>query len=109
MSIKKDKKLEVINKFKKNEKDTGSADVQVAILSEKIKSLTDHLKEHHKDFISRRGLLSMVGKRRNLLNYIRNKDETRYSDLIKSLVFSSSATIYGNNNSNYITSAKIKK
>ena len=85
MSIKKDKKLEVINKFKKNEKDTGSADVQVAILSEKIKSLTDHLKDHHKDFISRRGLLSMVGKRRNLLNYIRNKDETRYSDLIKSL------------------------
>ena len=57
MSIKKDKKLELINKFKKNEKDTGSADVQVAILSEKIKSLTDHLKEHHKDFISRRGFL----------------------------------------------------
>ena len=85
MSIKKDKKLEIINKFKKNEKDTGSADVQVAILSEKIKSLTGHLKEHHKDFISRRGLLTMVGKRRNLLNYIRNKDETRYSDLIKSL------------------------
>ena len=55
------------------------------LLSEKIKSLTDHLKEHHKDFISRRGLLTMVGKRRNLLNYIRNKDETRYSDLIKSL------------------------
>ena len=51
----------------------------------KIKSLTDHLKHHHKDFISRRGLLSMVGKRRNLLSYIKNKNETRYSELIKSL------------------------
>ena len=85
MSIKKEKKQELIKKYKKNDKDTGSADVQVAILSEKISSLTDHLKEHHKDFISRRGLLTMVGKRRNLLNYIRNNDETRYADLIKSL------------------------
>ena len=85
MSIKKEKKQELIKKYKKNDKDTGSADVQVAILSEKIKSLTDHLKEHHKDFISRRGLLTMVGKRRNLLNYIRSNNESRYTDLIKSL------------------------
>tara|TARA_B100002052_G_C15311216_1_gene345571 strand:+ start:194 stop:463 length:270 start_codon:yes stop_codon:yes gene_type:complete len=85
MSITKEKKQELIKKYKKNEKDTGSADVQVAILSEKIKSLTDHLKEHHKDFISRRGLLTMVGKRRNLLNYIKNNDENRYTDLIKTL------------------------
>ena len=85
MSITKEKKQELIKKYKKNENDTGSADVQVAILSEKIKSLTGHLKEHHKDFISRRGLLTMVGKRRNLLNYIKNKDENRYTDLIKTL------------------------
>ncbi len=85
MSIKKEKKLELIKKFKKNDKDTGSANVQVAILSEKIKSLTEHLKNHHKDFISRRGLLSMVGKRRNLLGYIKNKDENQYLDLIKAL------------------------
>ena len=85
MSITKEKKQELIKKFKKNEKDTGSADVQVAILSEKINSLTGHLKDHHKDFISRGGLLTMVGKRRNLLNYIKNNDENRYIDLIKTL------------------------
>ena len=85
MSIEKDKTLEIIKNFGTNENDSGSADVQVAILSEKIKSLTEHLKEHHKDFISRRGLLSMVGKRRNLLSYIKSKSETRYSDLIKTL------------------------
>jgi len=85
MSITKDKKLKLIKEFKINEKDTGSAYVQVAILSEKIKALTEHLKEHHKDYISRRGLLSMVGKRRNLLSYIKRKSETKYSDLIKSL------------------------
>ena len=85
MSITKEKKSKLIKEFKVNEKDTGSADVQVAILSEKIKSLTEHLKQHHKDYISRRGLLSMVGKRRNLLSYIKNKSETRYGELIKSL------------------------
>ena len=85
MSISKEKKQDLIKKFKINDKDTGSADVQVAILTEKIKSLTEHLKEHHKDFISRRGLLTMVGKRRNLLNYIKNNDENRYIDLIKTL------------------------
>ena len=85
MSITKEKKQEVIKKFKKNDKDTGSADVQIAILTERIKSLTDHLKQHHKDFISRRGLLTMVGKRRNLLTYIKNNNEDRYSNLIKTL------------------------
>ncbi len=85
MSITKEKKLNLIKEFKINDKDTGSADIQVAILTEKIKALTEHLKQHHKDFISRRGLLSMVGKRRNLLSYIKRKSETRYSDLIKSL------------------------
>ena len=85
MSITKEKKSNLIKEFKINDKDTGSADIQVAILTEKIKSLTEHLKQHHKDFISRRGLLSMVGKRRNLLSYIKRKSESRYSDLIKSL------------------------
>ena len=85
MSITKEKKQELIKKFKKNDKDTGSADVQIAILTERIKSLTDHLKEHHKDFISRRGLLTMVGKRRNLLTYVKNNNEDRYSNLIKTL------------------------
>ncbi len=85
MSISKEKKQELIKKFKKNDNDTGSADVQVAILTEKITSLTNHLKQHQKDFISRRGLLTMVGKRRNLLSYIKNKNESKYNDLIKVL------------------------
>ncbi len=85
MSISKEKKQELISKFKKNDKDTGSADVQVAILTEKIKSLTEHLKEHHKDFISRRGLLTMVGKRRNLLGYIKKNNDDQYNNLIKTL------------------------
>ena len=85
MSISREKKQELIKKFKKNDKDTGSADVQIAILTERIKSLTDHLKQHHKDFISRRGLLTMVGKRRNLLTYVKNNNEDRYSNLIKTL------------------------
>ena len=85
MSIEKDKTLEIITNFGTNENDSGSADVQVAILSERIKNLTEHLKTHKKDFGSRRGLLSMVGQRRNLLQYIKNKNEDRYTDLIKKL------------------------
>ena len=85
MSIEKQKTIELIKNFGGSEKDTGSADVQVAILSERIKNLTEHLKTHKKDFGSRRGLLSMVGQRRNLLQYIKNKNEDRYYDLIKKL------------------------
>jgi small subunit ribosomal protein S15 len=85
MSIEKDKTLEIIKNFGTNENDSGSAEVQVAILSERIKNLTEHLKTHKKDFGSRRGLLSMVGQRRNLLQYIKNKNEDRYTDLIKKL------------------------
>ena len=85
MSIEKQKTIELIKNFGGSEKDTGSADVQVAILSERIKNLTEHLKTHKKDFGSRRGLLSMVGQRRNLLQYIKNKNEDRYNDLIKKL------------------------
>ena len=85
MSIKQDKTIEIIKDFGSNDTDSGSADVQVAILTERIKNLTEHLKIHKKDFGSRRGLLSMVGQRRNLLKYIKNKNENRYSDLIKKL------------------------
>ena len=85
MSIEKDKTVEIIKNFGINETDSGSADVQVAILTERIKNLTEHLKTHKKDFGSRRGLLSMVGQRRNLLKYIKNKNEDRYLNLIKKL------------------------
>ena len=85
MSIEKNKTTEIIKVFGSNSKDSGSADVQVAILTERIKNLTEHLKLHKKDFGSRRGLLSMVGQRRNLLKYIKNKNEDRYLQLIKKL------------------------
>ena len=85
MPIDKNQTIKIINDFGGNEKDSGSADVQVAILTERIKNLTEHLKMHKKDFGSRRGLLSMVGQRRNLLNYIKNKNEDRYTNLIKKL------------------------
>ena len=85
MSIDKNQTIKIIKDFGSNESDSGSADVQVAILTERIKNLTDHLKIHKKDFGSRRGLLSMVGQRRNLLKYIKNKNEDRYLNLIKKL------------------------
>ena len=85
MSIDKNQKIKIIKDFGSNETDSGSADVQVAILTERIKNLTEHLKTHKKDFGSRRGLLSMVGQRRNLLKYIKNKNEDRYLNLIKKL------------------------
>ena len=85
MSIEKDKTIEIIKDFGSNENDSGSADVQVAILTERIKNLTEHLKTHKKDFGSRRGLLSMVGQRRNLLKYIKNNNQDRYLNLIKKL------------------------
>ena len=85
MSIDKNQKTKIIKDYGSKENDSGSADVQVAILTERIKNLTDHLKMHKKDFGSRRGLLSMVGQRRNLLKYIKNKNEDRYTNLIKKL------------------------
>ena len=85
MSIDKNDTIKIIKDFGSNETDSGSADVQVAILTERIKNLTEHLKLHKKDFGSRRGLLSMVGQRRNLLKYIKNKNEDRYLQLIKKL------------------------
>ena len=85
MSIDKNQTTKIIKDFGSNEIDSGSADVQVAILTERIKNLTEHLKIHKKDFGSRRGLLSMVGQRRNLLKYIKNNNEDRYTNLIKKL------------------------
>ncbi len=81
----KERKQEVISNFKRDEKDTGSPEVQVALLTERINELTEHLKVHKKDNHSRRGLLKMVGKRRNLLNYLAKKDENRYKDIVEKL------------------------
>lgn len=85
MSIEKEKTVDLIKSYGSSEKDSGSADVQIAILTERIKNLTEHLKTHKKDFGSRRGLLSMVGQRRNLLQYIKKKNDDHYQDLIKKL------------------------
>lgn len=83
--MKRDDKKKVITKFAKHQGDTGSAQVQIAILTKRINELTDHLKEHKKDNHSRRGLLLMVGKRRKLLNYLKNSLPEKYDDVIKSL------------------------
>ncbi|WP_019132431.1 30S ribosomal protein S15 [Peptoniphilus obesi] len=79
------KKKEIIDEYKLNDKDTGSSEVQIAILTTRINELNEHLKTHKKDHHSRRGLLKMVGKRRNLLRYLRNKDIERYRSLIEKL------------------------
>ncbi len=79
------KKNEIIEKFKEHPEDTGSASVQVALLTERIKYLTEHLKKHKKDFHSRRGLLMLVGRRRRLLRYLKRKDPKRYEEVIKEL------------------------
>ena len=83
--IQKDKKQAVISEYKTHDTDTGSPEVQVAILTERIRELTEHLKVHKKDFHSRRGLLKMVGSRRRLLRYLMNKDFNRYRSLIERL------------------------
>ena len=81
----KERKQEIINEYKREEKDTGSPEVQIALLTERINELTEHLKVHVKDNHSRRGLLKMVGKRRNLLNYLKKKDVQRYRDIVEKL------------------------
>ena len=81
----KERKQEIINTYKREEKDTGSPEVQIALLTERINELTEHLKVHVKDNHSRRGLLKMVGKRRNLLNYLAKKDVQRYRDIVEKL------------------------
>lgn len=85
MSITPERKAELIQEYSTGEYDTGSPEVQVAILSERIRNLTEHLKEHKKDFHSRRGLLMMVGQRRRLLDYLKRKESSRYETLIERL------------------------
>jgi small subunit ribosomal protein S15 len=85
MSITAERKIEVVREYALHEGDTGSPEVQVAILSERIKNLTEHLQAHKKDFHSRRGLLIMVGQRRRLLDYVKGQDQSRYETLIQRL------------------------
>ena len=85
MSITPERKHDVMKEFATAGNDTGSPEVQVAVLTERISNLTEHLKAHKKDFASRRGLLMMVGRRRRLLDYLRRKQESRYQTLIERL------------------------
>ena len=85
MSVTKDQKKNIIENHKLHEHDTGSPEIQVALLTERINQLTEHFKVHKKDHHSRRGLLKMVGKRRRLLEYLKGKDVTRYQALISEL------------------------
>lgn len=85
MALALEKKTEIITEHKVNDKDTGSPEVQVAMLTQRINDLTEHLRTNKKDFQSRRGLLMMVGKRRRLLKYLNNNDPQRYRNLIEKL------------------------
>ena len=88
MSLSLEEKQKIIKKFAQTKGDTGSPEVQIALLTHKVKNLTDHLKEHQKDTHSRRGLLSMVSTRRRLLAYLLKKDETRYQTIVSELKLS---------------------
>jgi small subunit ribosomal protein S15 len=85
MALQNEQKVEIISKFKKHEKDTGSTAVQIALLSERITYLSGHMKTHGKDFNSRRGLLKLVNQRRRLLDYLKRKNTDQYKDLLKAL------------------------
>jgi len=85
VALTKERKTDLIDNYKTHDADTGSPEVQVAILSERITYLTEHFKTHAKDHHSRRGLLKLVGQRRRLLDYLKSKDTSRYADLIKRL------------------------
>ena len=85
MALSSVQKAEIVNEYQQTEKDTGSPEVQVSLMTSRIKYLTEHLKEHRKDFHSRRGLQELVNKRRKLLKYLRKKNQDRYQSLIKSL------------------------
>ncbi|HEX8908935.1 MAG TPA: 30S ribosomal protein S15 [Anaeromyxobacteraceae bacterium] len=85
MALEQDKKTELVSKYQRHDKDTGSPEVQVALLSERIAYLTEHFKTHKKDHHSRRGLLKLVGQRRRLLDYLRTVDQNRYKTLIDQL------------------------
>lgn len=85
MSVTKERKTQLINDFRRTGEDTGSPDVQIAVLTERINSLTEHLRSHVKDHAGRRGLLMMVSRRRSLLDYVKSQDPGRYVDLITRL------------------------
>ena len=85
MALKAEKKAEIIKKYGLNDKDTGSAEVQIALLTEEINTLTEHLKVNIHDFHSKRGLLRKVGKRKNMLEYLKRTDVNRYREIIKKL------------------------
>ena len=85
MALTKEKTQEIVKKYGKSEQDTGSVEVQIALLTEEINNLTEHFKDHAKDFHSKRGLLKKVGQRRSLLNYLVKNDVTRYRAIVKSL------------------------
>ena len=85
MALSKEMKEQIVKKYGRTEGDTGSAEVQVAILTQEINDLTEHLKEHKHDYHSRRGLLQKVGQRRSMLNYLAKKDVQRYREVIKQL------------------------
>lgn len=85
MAITQTKKNEIISKFARHEGDTGSAEVQIAVLTADINELNEHMRTHRKDYHSQRGLMKKIGHRRNLLAYLRNKDVTRYRQFIKDL------------------------
>lgn len=85
MALTQEQKQEIISKYKLHDKDSGSAEVQIALLTERIRLLTEHFQVHKKDHASRRGLLKLVGRRRKLLDYLKNKKIESYRDLIKQL------------------------
>ena len=85
MALSKDKKNAIVSEFARSKGDTGSVEVQVALLTERINRLTEHMKEHTHDYHTNRGLLQLVSKRKNLLEYLKNEDVQRYRDLIKKL------------------------
>ncbi len=85
MALSKDQKSKIVDSFKRSNNDTGSVEVQVALLTERINKLTEHMKEHTHDYHTNRGLLQMVGKRKSLLNYLKKEDVQRYRNLIEKL------------------------
>ena len=85
MALSKDKKDKIVSEFARSKGDTGSVEVQVALLTERINNLTEHMKDHAHDFHTNRGLLKMVGKRKSLLDYLKRTDVQRYRELIKKL------------------------
>ncbi len=85
MTIAKDRKVTLIGEFRQSDNDTGSPEVQIAILTERINGLTEHMRTHRRDYASRRGLLGLVSRRRRLLDYVRGEDPQRYLDIIGTL------------------------